>query len=70
MEFLLVIFPEEREVVIDGVVAGLTNHLITLAAGTYLVSLAPPDDFRPLEIEVVVLDTSPIDPREVEFALR
>jgi hypothetical protein len=67
MEFLLVIYPWEREVLIDGVAAGLTNHLITLAAGTYVVALCPPVDFFPDEQEVVVADTSPLDPYEVVF---
>ena len=39
MEFLLVVFGTERDVLIDGVPAGITNHLITLAPGTYTVSL-------------------------------
>jgi len=68
MEYLLVTHPTERDVLIDGVMAGLTNHLITLAAGTYLVSLAPPHDFSPPQIRVEVEDTSPLDPKEVAFA--
>ena len=67
MEFLLVVYPEEREVLIEGVEAGLTNHLITLAPGTYTVSLAPPRDFFPDTQEVIVEDTSPLDPLEVVF---
>jgi hypothetical protein len=67
MEFLLINYPWEREVIIDGVEAGLTNHLITLAAGTYTVSLAPPADFFPPDRDVVVKGTSPLEPKEVEF---
>jgi hypothetical protein len=67
MEFLLINYPWERGVVIDGVEAGLTNHLITLAAGTYTVSLVPPEDFFPADQDVVVKGTSPLRPREVEF---
>jgi hypothetical protein len=67
MEFLLVIFKTECKVIIDGVQAGLTNHLITLAPGTYTVSLASPRRFRPRDHDVVVEDTSPLDPIEVRF---
>jgi hypothetical protein len=72
MEFLLVIFRSERdvterEVLIDGVFAGLTDHLITLAPGTYTISLDGARDFRPPEIEVVVDGTSPLAPMTVLF---
>jgi hypothetical protein len=68
MEFLLVLFPHEREVLIEGVEAGLTNQLITLAPGTYTISLAPPRNYLPREQEIVVEDTSPLDPLEIVFA--
>jgi len=66
MEFLLVSFTAEREVLIDEVPAGLTNHLITLAPGSYTVSLAG-RGFSPREQDVVVEGTSPLDPKEVAF---
>lgn len=68
MEYLLVTFREERDVVIDGVAAGLTNHLVALAPGTYTISLAGKLDFSPQERTVVVQGTSPLDPQEVLFA--
>jgi hypothetical protein len=72
MEFLLVIFRSEhevfeREVLIDGVVAGLTHHLITLAPGTYTISLDGPRDFTPAEREVLVDGTAPMAPLKVMF---
>jgi len=68
MEFLLVVYEADRDVVIEGVTAGLTNHLITLAPGTYTIALAPPPDFLPVLQQVVVTDTSPLEPAEVLFA--
>ena len=68
MEFLLVTFFQERDVIIDDVVAGLTNHLITLAPGTYTISLAGPLDFTPEESTVIVQHTAPLEPKEVVFA--
>jgi hypothetical protein len=68
MEYLLVTYPDDRDVMIDSVVAGLTNQLIALAAGTYTVSLAPPRNFSPRTQTVVVEDTAPLEPLEVVFA--
>ena len=68
MEFLLVVFGTERDVLIDGVAAGLTDHLITLAPGTYTVSLDGDGTFTPDEQEILVTDcSSPLRPMKVEF---
>ena len=52
MEFLLVVYGREpdveRDVLIDGVAAGITNHLITLDSGTYTVSLDGDSNFTPV----------------------
>ncbi len=68
MEFLLVVYAAERDVLIDGVAAGITNHLITLAPGTYTISLDGALDFDPAEVDVVVEGTSPLKPKKVAFA--
>jgi hypothetical protein len=68
MEFLLVVYGTERDVLIDGVAAGITNHLITLAPGTYTVSLDGAGDFKPIEQDVLVTGSSPLRPMKVEFA--
>lgn len=47
MEFLIVKFDEEREVLIDEVNQGKTGELIDLAAGTDTVSLDGAEDFTP-----------------------
>jgi hypothetical protein len=67
MEFLLVVYGTERDVLIDGVPAGITNHLITLAPGTYTVSLDGSSDFQPPELEILVAGTSPLKPMKVLF---
>jgi hypothetical protein len=68
MEFLLVVYDIERDVLIDGVPAGITNHLITLAPGTYTVSLDGESDFEPAEQEILVTGSSPLRPMKVQFA--
>jgi len=67
MEFLLVVYGTERDVLIDGVAAGITNHLITLAPGTYTISLDGDGDFEPTEQDVLVTGSSPLRPMKVEF---
>ena len=67
MEFLLVVYGTERDVLIDGVPAGLTNHLITLAPGAYTISLDGDKDFTPVEQEILVTGTSPLKPMRIEF---
>ncbi len=67
MEFLLVVYGTERDVLIDGVPAGITNHLITLAPGAYTVSLDGNLDFKPVEQEILVTGTSPLKPLKVAF---
>ena len=68
MEFLLVVYGTDRDVLIDGVPAGITNHLITLAPGTYTVSLDGDGNFKPAEQDVLVVGSSPLKPMKVEFA--
>jgi hypothetical protein len=67
MEFLLVVYDSERDVLIDGVAAGITNHLITLAPGTYTVSLDGDSDFKPTEQDILVTGSSPLRPKKVQF---
>jgi hypothetical protein len=67
MEFLLVVYGSERDVLIDGVAAGITNHLITLAPGTYTVSLDGDSDFTPVAQDILVTGSSPLRPTKVTF---
>ena len=68
MEFVLVLFAEEREVVIDDVNSGEeTNKVIEVEAGTHCFSLAGTRDFVPLEQFFTVVNTSVLNPREVRF---
>lgn len=65
MEFLLVVYDDaERDVLIAG---GNANHLITLAPGTYTISLDGPSDFKPAEQDVLVIGSSPLRPKKVRF---
>jgi len=68
MEYLLVHFPETRRVLIDGVDQGRTEETLELEAGTYLVTLSPPVDYKPKKRKVALKNTSPISPLEIRFA--
>lgn len=67
MEYLVVRFARNRRVKIDGEFNGRTDDLIELEAGTYTVSLGPPPNFTPKSRQVVLKDTSALQPTEVEF---
>lgn len=68
MEFLLVTFEEDRGVIINSAPgAWRTNQLLMLEAGTYTIALAPPADFTPIGIGIVLEDTTVIEPYEITF---
>ena len=68
MEFLLVKFAEDRELIIDGNVQGRSNQTIELERGSHTISLkSPPSDFQPQQEEIVLENTTSISPMEVRF---
>ena len=68
-EYILVVFSETREVIIDGVASGYnTGDVIEIGAGTHTISLVDPKNFIPLEQDVKPSDTSPIQYLEVCFS--
>ena len=68
MEYLVVRFDRSRRVVIDGSPFGLTNAIIQVEAGTHTVTLAPPADFAPATLTVVIVETSALAPLTVAFS--
>ena len=68
MEYLLVNYPACREVLVDKEAQGSTNETIELEKGTHVITLkAPPYDFRPRRRKIILKETSPLTPREVNF---
>ena len=67
MEYLIVRFPEVRDVLVDGVAQGKTNLVLELESGIHDVSLVSPRNFSPLEQKVLLQSTSPMDPARVDF---
>jgi hypothetical protein len=66
-EYLEVLFPQRRIVLVNGVSMGETNMLLELEGGVYEVKLAPPHDFAPARQKIDLRNTSALTPKQVEF---
>ncbi|HEY7542583.1 MAG TPA: hypothetical protein VIF11_20735 [Methylomirabilota bacterium] len=69
MEYLIVRFPETREVRVDGIPHGRTNIVMQFEAGIHAVTLGPPWNFAPVEQKVLLYNTAALDPYRIEFRL-
>ena len=59
MEYLVVKFSEPRGVIInDAAGSWMTNEILQLQPGTYVVRLAEPQDFSPPQIKVKLRNTA------------
>lgn len=67
VEFLLVTFPEDRDVLADGDRVGVTNHTILITSNEYVISLGG-TGYAPTSKDVVVAGTSIMRPLVVAFA--
>lgn len=67
MEFVIVKYPEERDVYVDDQVIGVTNQTLEIDTGHYTFTLGEPQDYIPEEQTVEVIGTNPIIPLELEF---
>jgi len=66
-EFLVVLFPRSRRVMINGEFMGTTNKKLELEIGKYEVTLGPPPNFTPEKRDVDLRNTSSLMPMTVEF---
>lgn len=69
MEFVKVIFPEKREVIIDGEEGGSTGDVLLVEKGTHTFELSDPRNYTPTSQEAVVKDTTFVKPMEVTFEM-
>lgn len=67
MEYLVVKFREDRQVVVDDHYLGSTNRIIEIEEGKHSISLAAPYDYQPFEQQVVLINSTVVQPIEVEF---
>lgn len=67
MQYLLVKFREDRDVVVDDHFLGATNQVIEIEEGVHSISLAAPYDFYPHEKWIILVDSTVVNPIVVEF---
>ena len=70
MEYLLVTFPRSRRVKADDEFNGRTGEVIELEAGSHVITLGPPANFKPSEQRIILKNTSELAPREIAFDLK
>jgi len=68
MEYIIVSFPTDRFVYIDGDKGGRTNEVLRVEAGTHEFDLGNPKNFEPGLQEVVVEETTVLQPMEIVFS--
>jgi hypothetical protein len=66
VEYLLVTYKEDRDVLVDGDRVGVTNHTILIPADEYIITLSG-DGYVPVSQTAVVAGTSIMRPRIVTF---
>jgi len=62
MEYVVVEYPDDREVCVDGQVAGQANDTLMIERGHHEFDLGDPKDYQPASLEINVQDTTPVGP--------
>jgi hypothetical protein len=66
VEYLLVTYKDDRDVLVDDDRIGVTNHTILIPANEYIITLSG-DGYAPQSQTVVVAGTSIVRPKVVTF---
>jgi hypothetical protein len=66
-EFVIVVYPRKRDVVVGGAVTATTRKTFILETGHHTFSLAGPDDYGPSSQSHLVQHTTANDPFVVVF---
>ena len=67
VEYLLVVFPEDRAVLANGDKVGVTNHVLMLPANEYAITLEG-EGYAPTSQDVILAGTLVVRPKVVTFA--
>jgi len=67
IQYLLVIFPEQRAVLADEEGVGFTNHTLMLPADEYVITLEG-EGYQPAKQNVVLSGTSIVRPKVIVFS--
>ena len=66
LEYLLVVYKDDRRVLANGDPVGIANHTLLIPPNEYLISLEG-DGFTPKEQDVVITGSSIMRPKVVIF---
>jgi len=66
VEYLLVVYKDDRGVLADGQKVGVTNHTLMIAANEYEITLEG-DGYAPPSQDVVLAGTSIMRPKVITF---
>jgi len=66
VEYLLVVYKQDRDVLANGDRVGVTNHTILLTTDEYIITLSG-DGYAPPREDVVLAGTSIMRPKVVVF---
>jgi hypothetical protein len=67
MEYVIVTYPTQRSVYVDGELMGDTNEVLRMDSGTHRFDLGSPADCEPIFFEVAVKETSALLPMKIVF---
>ena len=67
IEYLLVVFPEDRAVLADGDKVGVTNHVLMLPANEYEITLDG-GGYTPKSQDITLTGTLVVRPKVITFA--
>jgi len=67
MEHVIVTFPSDRLVYVDGEENGSTNEVLRVEAGTHVFELGNLANYRPASRTVTVQDTTVLEPLKIAF---
>ncbi len=67
MEYILVKFPNQRTVFIDGEENGSTGERLRVEEGRHTINLGDPRDYRPRWRRPSVTGTTTVNPMIIEF---
>jgi hypothetical protein len=67
MEYVIVTFPTNRLVYVDGEENGKTNEVLRIDAGTHVFELGNIANYRPESRRKMVKDTTALEPLEIPF---
>ncbi len=67
MEYVIVKYPQERDVFVDDQQVGKTHQTLEVETGHHTFSLGEPVDYTPPSQTVAVSGTNSIIPMEIEF---